>query len=575
MLLGLKYVFISCPSRILILILLLCIQGILPAFNVFATGEIIGTLQSSIQNNQHFLYTIGIWCMSLLGVQCIQPLVNLVQGDVNEITTRYFNENIMKTMNSAKTLSLFEDKKKHEQLELLRREASYRPLNFVVTIVFLLRSLIMVVGLLYVLIKYSGFGPAICAFSVIPLLYINIKVEQRNWKNLLQNTKESLVMRYVFDACMEKTHLQEIRLYNLGNYLLKKYSSAAQNMHLSMHRQRLYALLTPIPMILLSLLLLFVGVYIFLNTLRASNMTISAIVVAFQSITMLKSHLDDMASNGGHVFSLTGFFKTYHQFITGFNDPVKNGELSISQKKPLSIDINGLDFEFSESSKKIIDNLSLNIQPGEKVAILGDNGSGKTTLLKLIMRMYACKLNTIKINDSFIENLDLNSYRKRIAAVFQEYGKYEFSVGENIAFDDFQSIDNENLILSLLSKVELSLPLENQLGKRFGGSDLSVGQWQKLAIARALYRDADLFIFDEFSSSLDPEIEYKLFNEILAIESTIIAVTHRLGKIKEFDKIIVMAEGKIIESGSFKELIALEGKFYKMWQAQFKSVIGD
>lgn len=572
MILALRYIFMSCPGRIIVLLMLLGTQGVLPAVNVMFTGKIINSIQMNDFEQVEFIFTIGLWCLTLLGVQCIQPLVNLVQGDVNEITTRYFNENIMRRMNQTLTLTPFEEKEKHEQLELLRREASYRPLNFIITFVFLLRSFIVICGLAFVLLKYSGIGLVVCSISVVPLLWINIKVEQKNWKNLLVNTKESVVMRYVFDACMQKNHLQEIRIYKLGEYLTQKYVDAAENMHKSMHKQRVYALLMPIPMVVLSLILLLIGMYLFFISLRESNLQVSAIAVALQSVIMLKTYLDDMASNGGHIFSLTGFFKAYHQFMHEFLEPAKNGNTRLEKTGSHEVKIKNLTYTYPNQIKPTINNLSLKIEKGQKIAILGDNGSGKTTLLKLILRLYESEKGSIRISGVYLEDLDIDIYRDTVSTVFQEYGRYEFTVKENIAFEHSNDFKYDNDIKYLLSEVELDLEPSRQLGQRFGGSEISVGQWQKLAIARALFRKADLFIFDEFSSSLDPEIEYKLFNKILSLDSTVVAVTHRLGKIKHFDKIIVMSEGKIIEEGDFDYLIKRKGKFYEMWMSQFPSV---
>lgn len=575
MIIAIKYVFNACPTRVIILIFLLSMQGILPGVNVYMTGKIIQSIQLANTSNNEFVINIAFWCLSLLGVQSIQPLVNLVQGDVNEITTRYFNEKIMERINNVYTLYLFEDKKKHEQLDLLRREASYRPLNFIITIVYLLRALIMVAVLLFLLIKYSGIGPVICAFSVLPLLYINVRVEERNWKSLLHNTKESVIMRYVYDVCMNRNHLQEIRIFNLGGYLFNKYSVAAHNMHKNMHKQRLYALFMPMPMIAISLTLLFIGVYLFLDTLTKKALAVSTVVMAFQSIVMLKSYLDDMAQNGAHIFTLTSFFKTYHEFMSGFVEDFQNGSEIINSDKPFSIAINNLSFKYNDNENNTLKNISLTIPSGQKVAILGRNGSGKTTLIKLLMRMYNISQGDVYISGYPIENLNVTEYRKKISAVLQEYGKYEFTVEENIVFDEIIKNNNKEKITSLLDEVQIELPYDYQLGKKFGGHEISVGQWQKLAIARSLYKKANLFIFDEFSSSLDPEVEYKLFSKILSLNSTIIAVTHRLGKIKEFDRIIVMDEGNIIEDGDYYSLLQKKGKFFDMWHAQFKSVIEE
>lgn len=148
--------------------------------------------------------------------------------------------------------------------------------------------------------------------------------------------------------------------------------------------------------------------------------------------------------------------------------------------------------------------------------------------------MYAFSQGTVLVSGLPLDKLDIGNYRNQVATVFQDYGKYEFTVGENIALNNYDSEFSSPAIDELLSRVGFPCGQHTRLGKQFGGDELSTGQWQRLAIARALYRKANLFIFDEFSSSLDPETEYRLFNDILALNTTVLAVTHRLGNIKEF-----------------------------------------
>lgn len=573
MILAIRYVFLSCPIRISLLIALIVLQGLIPALNIFMTGQIINGLQAPDTSNSDLMITIGIWCLSLLGMQLMQPLVNLLQGDVTEIATSHFSGSIMQRMNSSFSLSLFDNKERYEQLELLKKEAGYRPINFIICLIYAFRALIMSGSLLAVLIKYSGLGAAICAVSVIPLIVINLRIERKYWENLIHNSKDSIIMRYVYGLSMDKGYLQEIRLYGLGKYLLEKYNLAAKRMFQRMHAQRLRALLLPIPATVLSLLLLFLGVYLFLNTLRSSHLAVSGLVMVFQSIVMMKSHLDEIANYGANLKSTSSFFASYHSFMTDEIEPVRNGEKRLSDHQPFAINVRGLRFQYQGRSTHALNNVNLTINAGEKVAILGDNGSGKTTLIKLLLRMYAAEEGSISVSGVDLEQLDIEYYRHQIATVFQEYGKYEFLVGENIALNHYEA-ETERLD-ALLKQVKFPYSLKTKLGKQFGGDELSIGQWQKLAIARALYRNANLFIFDEFSSSLDPETEHRLFNEILALNTTVIAVTHRLGNIKAFDRIVVMADGAVIENGDFTTLINQRGKFYDMWHAQFKSVIGE
>ncbi len=575
MILAIRYVFASCPLRITLLIAVVLLQGLIPALNVFMTGQIINTLHDPHTSNDSLLLNVGIWCLSLLGTQLMQPVVNLVQGDVTEISTNHFSVKIMRRMNESFSLSLFDNRERHEQLEFLKKEAAYRPLNFIICSIYTLRATVMAASLLLVLINYSGAGAAICTLSAIPVIVINIRVQNRYIQELFKNSRHAIAMRYVYGVSMDKSFLQEIRLYGLGNYLLDKFSASARDSFNRMHSQRLRALLTSVPAMLVSLLILFAGVSLFLSNLRSSEMATGALVMVFQSIVMMKFHLDELANSVSTLTSMSTFFSRYHAFMTDEIESVKDGDLALPAGTPFSVSIRDLSFHYEGREQPALNGVTLDIEAGEKVAILGDNGSGKTTLIKLLLRMYDCHYGHLRISGVPLEKLDIDGYRRQISTVFQDYGKYEFTVGENISLNDRDNTERADEVEALLQQVGLSFSRQTRLGKQFGGEELSTGQWQRLAIARALFRNANLFIFDEFSSALDPETEQRLFRDILELDTTVIAVTHRLGNIKEFDRIIVMADGQVIESGTFASLTASEGKFYRMWQAQFSSVMTE
>ncbi|MEX8626428.1 ATP-binding cassette domain-containing protein [Salmonella enterica] len=573
MLLAIRYVFASCPLRITALIVFVLLQGLIPAVNVFMTGQIITLLHATQINDSELMLSVAIWCISLLGLQLMQPLVNLVQGNVTEMSTNHFSANIMRRMNDSFSLSLFDNKMRYEQLEYLKKEAAYSPLNFIICMIYAIRATVMVASLLLVLISYSGAGAAICALSAVPMIIINIRIQQRYIRDLFFTSRDAIAMRYVYGISMDKNFLQEIRLYGLGRYLLTKFNVSARNTYNRMHKQRIRALITPVPAMVLSLVMLFAGVTLFLSNLRTSHIAVGALVMVFQSIVMMKSHLDDIANYGSSLVRMSSFFTQYHSFMTEKIEPVKNGHLTLSDLAPFSLSIQNLRYQYEGRQHPALNGVNLEIAPGEKVAILGDNGSGKTTLIKIILRMYAFSQGVVLVSGLPLDRLDIEKYRNQVATVFQDYGKYEFTVGENIALNNYDAEFSSPAIDELLSQVGFPCDQHTRLGKQFGGDDLSMGQWQRLAIARALYRKANLFIFDEFSSSLDPETEHRLFNDILALNTTVLAVTHRLGNIKEFDRIIVMSSGKVIENGDFDSLMNLRGKFHDMWYTQFKSVM--
>ncbi|VEB85453.1 Uncharacterised protein [Citrobacter koseri] len=201
-------------------------------------------------------------------------------------------------------------------------------------------------SLLLVLINYSGAGAAICALSAIPMIAINMRIQQRYVRDLFFTSKDAIAMRYVYGVSMDKSFLQEIRLYGLGKYLLTKFNASARNTYNRMHKQRIRALITPVPAMMLSLTMLFVGVTLFLNNLRTSDIAVSALVMVFQSIVMMKSHLDEIANYGSNLVSMSSFFTRYHAFMTDKIEPVKNGHLTLPAETPFALSIHKLRFQY-------------------------------------------------------------------------------------------------------------------------------------------------------------------------------------------------------------------------------------
>ena len=214
--------------------------------------------------------------------------------------------------------------------------------------------------------------------------------------------------------------------------------------------------------------------------------------------------------------------------------------------------------------KCALDNISFEINRGEKVALVGVNGSGKSTLSKLILGLYKPDKGEV-----ITEKSKTVSSEDRRTAIFQEYAKYKLSVEENVRISDFDKMESAQSKIDLFSK-DIKVDLQTILGREFGNMELSGGQWQSLAIARGFYRDATLLVLDEPTAAIDPIKEdyyYTLFRQELK-DKTAILVTHHLASVKIADCIILLKDGEIKEIGSFDNLMALKGEFYKIYSAQ-------
>jgi len=209
---------------------------------------------------------------------------------------------------------------------------------------------------------------------------------------------------------------------------------------------------------------------------------------------------------------------------------------------------------------------------------VGENGAGKTTLIKLLTRFYDPTEGTIHINGVNISSYDINLLRDNISVVFQDFSKFNLTLRENIAIGDLTKIDREAEIWKAIKNSNLNqvldkLPnkLEQMLGKIFnGGTELSGGEWQKVALARAFLRDSPIVILDEPTASLDPRSEHEVFQSFIKLskDKTVFLITHRLSSVKMADKIVVLKDGKIVEVGSHSELIKKQGYYFELYKLQ-------
>ncbi len=239
-----------------------------------------------------------------------------------------------------------------------------------------------------------------------------------------------------------------------------------------------------------------------------------------------------------------------------------------------------MSFKYSKNEKLVLKNINMKIEAGKSYSLVGLNGSGKTTLIKIILGIYDPTNGDVYVNDINLKDIDKSSYYKYIAVVFQDFIKYPLTVRENISIGNLSELENDNKIIESAKKseahsfiTELRDGYNTNLTKYWENStELSSGQWQKIAVSRAFMSQYNLIVLDEPTSSLDADSEYKLLNQFksLSKEKTSILISHRLSSTVDMDKIFFLKDGKIIESGNHQQLICIEGEYYNLFTLQAK-----
>lgn len=382
--------------------------------------------------------------------------------------------------------------------------------------------------------------------------------------------------QYFLNVGSGKVKHQEYLVNDLFNHFYKKWEGCydeEQEKRISIFKKsetlnRLSRIVLYAPYILM---MFFVAYQIILG-----NYEIGFLILCMDMFNEIINTVGTIKDNFVNSIISAKYVKNYLQY-NNFDDIVRN---QLNENSDYSISLQNVSYIYPQSEKKVINNVDISIKHGEKIAILGDNGSGKTTLVNIISRIIDVKDGNVLIgcrSNASKQNL--------ISVIYQDFIHYQLNIKDNIQFGNTLRTLTDEEILDLLEKVDLknyveSLPegIYTNLGQLLKGSDLSKGQWQKIAIARLLANEnAEIWILDEPTAYLDPLAEIKLYTMInsFAENRTVIFISHRLGYAKNSDKIIVLEEGKVIESGVHSELMQRNGKYSLLYNEQIKYTFGD
>ena len=427
------------------------------------------------------------------------------------------------------------------------------------------------------LLVLAGFHPVlvgISLLSVFPYLIVRLVRGKEFYELKRYQAAGERRRNYLYHLFGDKQAVKELRIFEIEDYIEQKMYAARDNMKQEVwnfkKRDMRSLLICEIFCKSGYLLSIFSTILLLLHQVLDVGMMAAALVAFTSFQTAAKYFLVSL----GRIPECAAFVKDYYDFMD-MEEAEKGTEKLCSDFD--SIKVKQLSFSYPERKTPAVSNLSFTIKRNEVVAIVGNNGSGKTTLVKLLTGLYQAQKGQIYYGRQNLRSLDPEEFYKQISFVSQDFIKYELTVRENIGIGDWKQMENTDKIYMLLHQVGLETFISqasvNQLlGNEFGGRELSVGQWQKLAIARGMMKDSSVIFLDEPTAALDPLMETKVLKMFLKIarEKTAIIVSHRIGICKEVDKIIVMKEGKIAEIGNHEKLLAEKGEYYRLYTMQQK-----
>lgn len=559
--------------------------GLLPGAISYISKLIVDAVVFASQVNSHngfvniypSLFYVGLEASAVILLAGSQRGLTICQSLLRALMGQRVNVLILE---KALTLDLrqFEDSEFYDKLTNARREASVRPLSLVSRTFGLVQNALSLITYGILLVNFSVWAVLVLILAAMPVFIAETKFAGEAFRLFSWRASETREQHYLENLLAREDFVTEVKLYQLGEMLLGRYRNLFDQLYgedrdLTLRRGLWGYLLGLVSTGAFYLAYAWIVLETVLGKISLGDMTMYLTVFRQGQSTFSNA----LTSIGG-MYEDNLYLSNLYDFLEE-KVPQTWGKATIGLNPQDGIRFENVSFTYPGSSKPALRNISLHLKPREKLAIVGENGSGKTTLIKLLTRLYTPDSGRIFLDGLDLQEWDVDVLRRRIGVIFQNFVRYQFTVGENIGVGDVEHLENKTNWQTAAQKGmaqsfidQLPQSFQTQLGRWFKeGQELSGGQWQKIALSRAFMRSqADILVLDEPTSAIDAQAEFEIFNHFRAITQNqmVLLISHRFSTVRMADKIVVIENGEVIEQGTHKELLQLGGRYANLFQLQ-------
>jgi ATP-binding cassette subfamily B protein len=569
------------PRLLLRYTLLGMFNAIMPPVSVYLGAVLVNKIAEArlhpIQFNDVLYIVIGLWITFV-----VQRAVGSYIGYGRNLYVRRVElEAERRLLEKASKVDLghFDNSDWHDRLARAKRDVNWRPGDLTWSVLGLSGNIVTIVLMAGLLASLHYVLVILALGAAFLSLAMESRVTSKLYQYFYKETPEERERQYVGDLMVQPRNTKEVRAFVLADYLLGRHRRLSED--LFRQREKMYRLgsrMSLLTGIVTGTVLALAYVFVALKGIQGT-INPGAVVLVIGAFTSVSGTLGNISSTFVSVDQHTTFLDDYFSFLaieTLLPVPVK--PQSIPEGPIEGIEFCNITFTYPGGTEPAVKELNLKIKKGELMALVGENGAGKSTLIKLLLRFYDVQEGEVKVSGMDVKEMDPQHLRDRIGVLFQDYATYELSVRENVLMGRPNGINDDSKVLKALqdSRSEWlvkKMPngLDSKVGRLFeGGHDLSGGEWQRLALARIMYRNADIWILDEPTSSLDPEAEAAIFAELKEnLKGRIgIVISHRFSTVRIADRIAVIDDGKVTELGTHEELVAAGKVYARLFELQ-------
>jgi ATP-binding cassette subfamily B protein len=558
--------------------------ALLPATQAWVGKLIVDGVVASIRTGHNpeqirtiFYYLVLELMLFLLSTalnharRLIQQLIQL------QLANRIRGEVIAKAL--TLDLAFFEHPDYYDRLQNARREGGYKPVELINDTFQIVQNTITLISFAVLLLRFSPWLVVILLATSIPSFIAETRFSEQGFRLLTRRAPETRQINYLARLLTEDSAAKEVKLFNLGGTLLARYLALfekffQEDKSLAVRRAAVGFSLG------LVATLGFYGSYAWIvwHTVQG-HISLGDMTLYLSIFRQGQSTFQSILAAVGSIYENNLFMANLFDFLEqkpqmGVQSPPTNLLVPLRS----GIEFRDVGFRYPDSEDWVVRHIDLKIHPGEKIALVGHNGAGKTTLIKLLSRLYDPTEGVILMDGVDIREIAPLQLRQKIGVIFQDFVRYHLPVSENIGFGQIEAADQMDKIIEAARKSGADGIIEQlpegygtMLGRWFhGGHELSLGQWQRIALARAFMRDAEILVLDEPTASLDAQTEYEIFRHFqeLTERKMAILISHRFSTVRMADRIVVIQGGRITEIGSHQELLGREGLYARLFSMQ-------
>ena len=577
---GMALAWAASPTSLVKYSVLGIINSAMPPISVYLGAALVNRIADARLHSVHFVDMLpivaGLWLAT-----GVQRAIGAYSGYGRNLFVRRVQleaERRLLAQASRLDLGHFDNSDWHDRLARAKRDISWRPGDLTWSVLGLSGNLVTILLMATLLASLHYVLVVLALAGAVLSLLLERRVTSRMYEFFYKETPEEREREYIGDLLVQPRTTKEIRAYVLADYLLERHRGMSES--LFKLREQMYR--TGTRTSILSGLITGTALalaYVFV-ALRGAAGTIDpgGVVLVIGAFTSVSGTLSNISSTFVSVDQHTTFLDDYFSFLA--IDPLVPVPSPPVPLPPVvdAIDFDDVAFTYPGGKEPAVEGLNLHIHAGELIALVGENGAGKSTLVKLLLRFYDADHGSVRVGGVNLKDVDPEDLRGRIGVLFQDYANYELTVRDNVMMGRPDVAPDDDRVLEALRRSrsewlvkKMPKGLDSKVGRLFeGGHDLSGGEWQRLALARIMYRNADIWILDEPTSSLDPEAEAAIFAELKEnLRGRIgIVISHRFSTVRIADRIAVIVDGRVAEVGTHDELLRSDGRYARLFELQ-------